>query len=56
MRQGGFVEASRAVVVGMLRGRRDAFGAHSPVASAADDSDCHMRAPSIRTPLDSAER
>jgi hypothetical protein len=41
MRQSGFVETPHAVVVGMLRGRR---GASKTAASAAQDSDCHMRA------------
>jgi hypothetical protein len=54
MRRGGFVETPHAVVVGMLRGRRDGLGAGNTVASAAQGSDCHMRAPPIGTPFDTS--
>jgi hypothetical protein len=48
MRQGGFAETPRPVVVGMLCGRRVMLDARSTVASAAQGSDCHMRAPPDR--------
>jgi len=35
------------------RGRSVLLGARSPVASAADGSNCYMRAPPIGTPLNS---